>query len=383
MKRKQYVFAAALISAVMLGGCGQPEKTLSPLPEPELESGIRGEQFGIDKNVNEATIDQYLGRPDTVYRDMRMLKDEAEYEAIGGDSWLSGIVEGFEVVPYPYLVNVEGLPAEVGASYSGVTLFTHDETGYTANYTESMDILEYLFPKDKNIILMCGGGGYAGMTKAMLGELGWDVSKIYNAGGFWFYEGEHAVPIKREADGETFYDFYKLDYHYIDFSSLHRITPEEEKPEAEPVSEPGNESPADVPVIDAAELKEHIEANETFFLSLYIPGCTACASFAPVVSEAAASDQIPFYSMSLLNADLSGTPLDGKVKYTPSAAVFKDGELAGLLDPNADADIPYYKTAEALSEWIAQYVPFESVTGEAENDTETCGDACSAFGDLQ
>mgnify|MGYP003306326125 CR=1 FL=1 len=50
---------------------------------------------------------------------------------------------------------------------------------YEANYKESLEILEYYFPKDKNIFLMCGGGGYAGMTKTMLVTLGWDETKIY------------------------------------------------------------------------------------------------------------------------------------------------------------------------------------------------------------
>ena len=96
--------SAVLAALLVLGGCAQGTGSALPeLPAPEFEDGLRGEQFGIDKNINEATIDQYLFRDDAVYRDVRMLRDEAEYEAIGGDSWLSGIVEGFEVVPYPYL----------------------------------------------------------------------------------------------------------------------------------------------------------------------------------------------------------------------------------------------------------------------------------------
>ena len=381
MKAITKKLCAVLTGAALLAGCGTSAPKESPLPSPVPESGLRGEQFGIDANINEATIDQYLGRSDTVYRDMRMLKDEAEYEAIGGDAWLSGIVEGFEVVPYPYLVNVEGLPPEVGNSYSGNTLFTHDESGYTANYMESMDILEYLFPKDKNIILMCGGGGYAGMTKNMLGELGWDTARIYNAGGYWFYEGSHSIPIKREENGETFYDFHKLNYHYIDFTSLHRITPETVAKPEQPSQTP--EAASAVPSVDTDTLKTMIQNQETFFLSLYLPGCSACASFAPVVEELAASDQIPFFSMSLADADLSGTPLDGKAKYTPSAAVFKDGKLMGMLDPNADEDTDYFRNAENLSAWISTMVPFETVKGSAENDTDTCGEACTAFGDLQ
>ena len=72
------------------------------LPNPTVTGGERG-KLGIDKNINEETIDKYLDRDDSVYRDMRMLKDPGNYESIGGDSYLSGFVKGFEVVPYPYL----------------------------------------------------------------------------------------------------------------------------------------------------------------------------------------------------------------------------------------------------------------------------------------
>ena len=192
------------------------------LPKPEVSEGMRGE-LGIDKNINEATIDEYLGREDSVYRDMRLLEDPAEYEAIEGDSYLSGFVSGFEVIPFPYLVNVTGLPKEVGDTYKGKTLFTLDKNGkYVANYEESMAVLEYLFPKDKNIFLMCGGGGYAGMTKAMLVSLGWDENKIYNTGGYWYYEGENAVIVKNDKYKDS-YDFWKVPYHNINFKELHEV----------------------------------------------------------------------------------------------------------------------------------------------------------------
>ena len=190
---------------------------LTPLPAPEVTEGVRGE-FGIDKNINEETIDNYLNREDSVYRDMRMLKDPGNYEAIGGDAYLSGFVKGFEVVP---------LPEEVGDTYKGKTLFTEKDGEYTANYEESMDILEYLFPKNKNIFLMCGGGGYAGMTKTMLVKLGWDENKIYNVGGYWYYEGKNNVEVKTTKYGDTSYDFWKIPYHDIDFDSLHEVSTNE------------------------------------------------------------------------------------------------------------------------------------------------------------
>lgn len=192
------------------------------LPKPEKSEGLRG-QFGIDKNINEGTIDDYLSRRDVVYRDMRMLKDPGNYEAIDGDSYLSGFVEGFEIVPFPYIVNVTDLPEPVGNTYTGPTLFTKNKNNtYTPNYTESITILEDLFPKDKVIFLMCGGGGYAGSMKDMLVQLGWDADKIYNVGGYWYYNGDHNVEVKTIRDGQTVYDFWKVPYHNIDFNAIHK-----------------------------------------------------------------------------------------------------------------------------------------------------------------
>ena len=212
---------AVAIGAFMMGKFAFPNiEILATLPKPEVSEGERG-QLGIDKNVNESTIDKYLNRSDSVYRDMRMLKDPGNYAAIGGDAMLSGIVKGFEVVPLPYLVNVTGLPEAVGSTYTGKTLFTEKNGNYTANYEESVSILENLFPKDKIIFLMCGGGGYAGMTKALLVANGWDGDKIYDAGGYWFYEGENKIEIKRtREDGSIVYDFWKLAYHDINFDML-------------------------------------------------------------------------------------------------------------------------------------------------------------------
>lgn len=213
----------AIFSAVIISTLIFVEYKIKYLPKPTVTGGQRG-QLGIDKNINEKNIDKYLNREDSVYRDMRMLKDEANYEKIGGDSYLSGFVSGFEVIPFPYIVNVIGLPKEVGNTYSGKTLYTKKENGkYVANYKESQEILEYYFPKDKYIFLMCGGGGYAGMMKNMLVDLGWDEDMIYNVGGYWFYKGKNNEVIKTVRSNETVYDFWKVTYHDFNFDLLHEV----------------------------------------------------------------------------------------------------------------------------------------------------------------
>ncbi len=230
--KKKIILILSLILCLVIGGTisyfvfrNTDSKKYLPdnLPLPEVTGGERG-MLGIDKNVNEETLDNYLEYEGIVYRDMRMLKDPGNYEAIGGDSYLSGFVKGFEVVPYPLLTEVKGLPEAVGDSYKGKTLFSVDKNGnYVANYKESMEYLEYYFPKDKVIFLMCGGGGYAGMTKNLLVSLGWDENKIYDVGGYWFYNGKNNVEVKQTKNGKVTYDFWKVTYHDIDFDSLTEV----------------------------------------------------------------------------------------------------------------------------------------------------------------
>lgn len=232
MRRKSFKVCLILLLTICLFSVGCNDKkekepiednTLEKLPLPEITDGARGE-LGIDKNINEETIDKYLNRSDTVYRDMRMLEDPANYEAIDGDSKLSGYIKGFEIIPYPYIVNVTGLPSAVGNTYQGETLFSIDGNGkYVANYEESMSIIEKNFPKDKYIFLMCGGGGYAGMMKNFLVSLGWDSNKIYNVGGYWYYKGKNNVEVKKVVNGETTYDFDNVPYIKIDFDKLTKL----------------------------------------------------------------------------------------------------------------------------------------------------------------
>lgn len=234
--KKYFIIIAALtifIIGLLLGKnlSNKKEEIIGekPLPAPELAEGLRGE-YGIDKNINEKTIDNYLNRTDTVYRDVRMLIDTASWENKGGDRYLSGYIEGFEVIPATYLASYreeyikQKEKENVSGLYQGKTLFTYNADGtYTPNYEESMDILKTIFPKDKNIFIICGAGGYAGQIKKMLVKLGWDENKIRDIGGYWYYEGKHSINIKETKNGKDYYNFAKVPYYDIDFDSLTEI----------------------------------------------------------------------------------------------------------------------------------------------------------------
>lgn len=233
MKKKlNYVLLAILLFSLGINIYNLVNKKTSKvtdLPKPELSEGLRG-QYGIDKNINETTIDNYLNRTDTVYRDVRMLEDTATWENKGGDRYLTGYIKGFEIIPSPYLASYTDAyikqkeKENVSGLYTGKTLFTLNEDGtYSANYKESMDILEAIFPKDKNIFILCGAGGYAGQVKDMLVSLGWNKDLVRNIGGYWYYEGKNNIQVKETINGKDYYNFSKVPYYNIDFKSLHSV----------------------------------------------------------------------------------------------------------------------------------------------------------------
>ncbi|ADK81223.1 hypothetical protein [Sediminispirochaeta smaragdinae] len=229
---KKFVPIVSILALfILLATCSNDnEAAVKTLPKATVDETS---QFGVDKNININTIDDWVGRDDVAYVDVRMLIDPGDYSAIGGDPVLSGTIEGFEVVPYPFLANLSGLPEAVAATqYNGPTLFTltWNDTGaidtVKANFKESEMIIKDLFPEDKAIFLMCGGGGYAGMTRGLLIKLGYDPEKLYNIGGFWTYKGKNLEHVKVSYGENNKYDYnalHRLNYHLIQFNQLHKV----------------------------------------------------------------------------------------------------------------------------------------------------------------
>lgn len=359
------------------------------LPLPEITGGDRG-KLGIDKNINEESIDEYLNRDDAVYRDMRMLDDPGDYEAIGGDSKISGYVKGFEVVSLPYIIPVTGLPDEVGKTYSGKTLFYKDEEGtYKANYEESLSIVEELFPKDKVIFLMCGGGGYAGMTKEFLVALGWDETKIYNVGGYWYYDGQNNVEVKKAIDGKVIYDFDSVPYHEIKFDELtykvnSRKTTLDSKYYGKTIdeyfdSELDLEKALRYNMDDPEEAKKGIDfknmviqkksdviddlrEKEASFVVVTFNVEDSCYvepgehQFELGASATTILDNANIYVYKINLPMLKKTSFYKTVKYAPSIIVFNKGEIAAYTDANVDS----FDNDKQVKEWLQKYVDFKN-----------------------
>lgn len=183
-----------LLTLCILCGCAAPNND-EPLPKPEkieietidktnltLPEKTKPESTLISDSVLNATnIDDYLFIKDVMYVDLR---DPQQLLS-------EGIIAGFMNVPF------YGLIADL-TSNEGV-LFTmtkpRDENGkilaqlgdvnsFIANYEESVAYLNYLFPKDKQIVFMSTAGVEATYMMNLLIQLGYDPANLYNAGCF-------------------------------------------------------------------------------------------------------------------------------------------------------------------------------------------------------
>ena len=64
------------------------------------------------------------------------------------------------------------------------TLFTKTEDGFVANYVESEAVIKDMFPTDATLFVMCQVGGRVQPFLQLLDQLGYDMSKVYNIGGW-------------------------------------------------------------------------------------------------------------------------------------------------------------------------------------------------------
>ena len=232
--RRLFNLLCVCLLAIGMCGCSCKEKSVPSASDGSFD--MNAQTFGVDANVNINTIDEYLNLDNVVYRDMRLLIDSQGYDGLTPTSsgMLTATIEGFRISPLPYIANLwEGMlpppvldnPIEKDYTPLYNVVWNSDGTivDITANYEESEYVLEEIFPKDKLIFLMCGGGGYAWMTKQILVKLGYDSTKVYNIGGFWAYNGNHKVELVSYYDKNNngayegeYYSFFNGNYMSID-----------------------------------------------------------------------------------------------------------------------------------------------------------------------
>ncbi len=114
-------------------------------------------------NAAAAPLKDYMSREEVRYVDLR---DASEGYGLGH-------IAGFETASYFKVIVGEGC------------LFTQNSDGtFTANYEESEAVLNNIFPKDQTYFFMCQVGGRVTPFLTLLAQYDYDMTRIYNVGGW-------------------------------------------------------------------------------------------------------------------------------------------------------------------------------------------------------
>lgn len=106
--------------------------------------------------------------------------------------------------------------------------------------------------------------------------------------------------------------------------------------------------------ITASEFDRMVAEKKSFIVIAHMVVCPAEFPVMVSAKALARSENMRFYS--LVEEEFRQTFLAKTVKYLPTAIIMRNGEIAAWLDAEKDEDVPYYKSAEGLKEWIGRWV---------------------------
>ncbi len=185
MKR---MLIAVLISLLFIQGCAAQDKEQSDEQSPKYQEVTElpkkeSEESTLmkDSPLSPLNLDDYLFLEDCLYFDTRDVNQFIE----------EGHVAGFVNIPfyhvlvdYEFQENVLFSMQKVRDENGKITANLGDPGSFFANYEESESMIRYLFPEDKKLVFISTAGVEATYLMNLLVQLGYDPSKLYNAGSF-------------------------------------------------------------------------------------------------------------------------------------------------------------------------------------------------------
>ena len=178
---KKFILLQTLIFSLFITGC-------EPIDDPVIVDDNE-ELIPIlpDDSITMENLDEYLGRTDVQYVDLRNF--DAKFR--------SGYIKGFDNIPF--------------FDYLDSRAFLRDD-GFNFDPDQIRDeyLLRMLFDEEKAILLYADGCIRSDYLKDVLFELGY--TRVYTLGGYFEYEGEHKTLGDGDyAIGNTEYKYYELE----------------------------------------------------------------------------------------------------------------------------------------------------------------------------
>ncbi len=106
--------------------------------------------------------------------------------------------------------------------------------------------------------------------------------------------------------------------------------------------------------ITADEFASLIQNKKSFIVIAHMDFCPAETPLTTTTEQFVAENGLTIYA---LKSDIfKQTELADSVKYLPSAAIYRQGELIKYLNAESDEDIPFYQSAENFRNWLSKYI---------------------------
>ncbi len=109
--------------------------------------------------------------------------------------------------------------------------------------------------------------------------------------------------------------------------------------------------------IKKSKLEKLIKNKSNMVVFFSMPYCTFDVPCENVFKDVFENAGMSFYSISY--SDIKGSEINKQIKYAPSIAIFKKGEIIAYLDPNSDEDTKKYESKKEFKSWLSKYVYLE------------------------
>ena len=109
--------------------------------------------------------------------------------------------------------------------------------------------------------------------------------------------------------------------------------------------------------ITSAEYDELIKDKKSFVIMVDNTGCRTTSHMREMLNSLPEDQRFSYYR--IMWEDAMKTNLYDHIKYYPSLAIIKNGEIKYYLQADKDEDAEYYNDQSALSRWLKERINFK------------------------
>jgi len=114
---------------------------------------------------------------------------------------------------------------------------------------------------------------------------------------------------------------------------------------------------AEIQSISLDELQTLIAERKSFGLFISQPACQASADLAKYLQEFVDARSLKIYEISF--STIKDSDIIPDLKFYPSFAIFRDGEVVDFLEANSDDDATAYTSTDGFINWFSEYVKLD------------------------